>query len=606
MTFSKPAITDFTTNAILATSSLRAGNSASISSSSNGAHVEPLGPNPTLASKMSGVEDHNKTSMMDDMKNPMKQALPNANSADQSNAMSSNQFALNNLNHFSLSSPHGFQSRTLPYSIQNPVSNINPMFLLNQLNMSQPLENQLISLNYPLNQPSSVPNFQNNNNSLFNGNLLSLSNLNYPGLSLNQNNTSLLLNNQNHLSSPSTSSTLSHLQELAAFNNLFQQQQQQSVNSYLNTLGNATPNPTPVPTPPLSFDTNQISNSDSSSTQFRNRTLIKRPHSEQSTISLHDALNQTKRSRSFPPDAPNTANPNTNANSRNSVSPASTVDGNTSGSSPYASTPPSFTSQSDNSSSNSNLSDFNKMRKKHITTDRQRRAKIKDGMHQLRELLLSQGSFTSDQVSIMNASVQLIKTLTKDLAETKNEVKLTRHQLQEYQQRYGGLPALNSNNNNMSSSSSSSSSSHRKSHKSHSNNKSRNNKAENKGPTEKPSDSPTSQNDSPSPSESVSSENREGSNSDTSNSMSREEGNNKNPSPSSLADRSDSDQSRSSNESGYSDKSRSSGQSQFSGQSNQSEFSGQSNQSQTSSSGHPSLLMDRISLSSNSHFDGST
>ena len=52
-----------------------------------------------------------------------------------------------------------------------------------------------------------------------------------------------------------------------------------------------------------------------------------------------------------------------------------------------------------------------KTRKKHIVTDRQRRAKIKEGMTHLRGLLLEHGSFTTDQVSIMMASVQLIHQL---------------------------------------------------------------------------------------------------------------------------------------------------------------------------------------------------
>jgi len=55
-----------------------------------------------------------------------------------------------------------------------------------------------------------------------------------------------------------------------------------------------------------------------------------------------------------------------------------------------------------------------KLRKKHIVTDRQRRAKIKDGMEQLRSLLSSHGSFTTDQVSIMMASVQLIQHLREE------------------------------------------------------------------------------------------------------------------------------------------------------------------------------------------------
>ena len=81
-----------------------------------------------------------------------------------------------------------------------------------------------------------------------------------------------------------------------------------------------------------------------------------------------------------------------------------------------------------------------KMRKKHIVTDRQRRAKIKDGMEQLRTLLSSHGSFTTDQVSIMMASVQLIQKLRGELSSVKQHTAQMKAELGSYKQQFGLLP----------------------------------------------------------------------------------------------------------------------------------------------------------------------
>ena len=83
-----------------------------------------------------------------------------------------------------------------------------------------------------------------------------------------------------------------------------------------------------------------------------------------------------------------------------------------------------------------------KLRKKHIVTDRQRRAKIKDGMEQLRSLLSSHGSFTTDQVSIMMASVQLIQKLREEVSLLKSHTGELKQQLDRYKQTFGSLAAM--------------------------------------------------------------------------------------------------------------------------------------------------------------------
>jgi hypothetical protein len=83
-----------------------------------------------------------------------------------------------------------------------------------------------------------------------------------------------------------------------------------------------------------------------------------------------------------------------------------------------------------------------KLRKKHIVTDRQRRAKIKDGMEQLRSLLSSHGSFTTDQVSIMMASVSLIQKLREEVTALKTHTGHMKAELDRYKQQFGTLTAL--------------------------------------------------------------------------------------------------------------------------------------------------------------------
>ena len=83
-----------------------------------------------------------------------------------------------------------------------------------------------------------------------------------------------------------------------------------------------------------------------------------------------------------------------------------------------------------------------KLRKKHIVTDRQRRAKIKDGMEQLRSLLSNHGSFTSDQVSIMTASVQLIQQLRGEVSLLKSHTGQMRQELDHYKHTFGALSAI--------------------------------------------------------------------------------------------------------------------------------------------------------------------
>ena len=100
--------------------------------------------------------------------------------------------------------------------------------------------------------------------------------------------------------------------------------------------------------------------------------------------------------------------------------------------------PPALPSQSDSlpafSSSSSAPSGGKKLRKKHIVTDRQRRAKIKEGMEQLRSLLSCHGSFTTDQVSIMTASVQLIQKLKGELSTLKSHTSQLKDELHGFRQ----------------------------------------------------------------------------------------------------------------------------------------------------------------------------
>ena len=99
------------------------------------------------------------------------------------------------------------------------------------------------------------------------------------------------------------------------------------------------------------------------------------------------------------------------------------------------------TDRMDSSVATSQMAGGKKLRKKHIVTDRQRRAKIKDGMEQLRGLLSIHGSFTTDQVSIMNSSVQLINRLRTDVINAKHQLGNLKHELDIYRGKYGTLPA---------------------------------------------------------------------------------------------------------------------------------------------------------------------
>ena len=116
---------------------------------------------------------------------------------------------------------------------------------------------------------------------------------------------------------------------------------------------------------------------------------------------------------------------------------------------PYSASPPMRTSTSridqdsiSRTSSNDSGSESDdgessskrKTRKKHIVTDRQRRAKIKEGMTHLRGLLLEHGSFTTDQVSIMMASVQLIHKLKDERAAVEREKDMLAAQLEQMKQ----------------------------------------------------------------------------------------------------------------------------------------------------------------------------
>ena len=98
------------------------------------------------------------------------------------------------------------------------------------------------------------------------------------------------------------------------------------------------------------------------------------------------------------------------------------------------------------SSSSGHPTGGKKMRKKHIVTDRQRRAKIKEGMEQLRTLLSSHGSFTTDQVSIMMASVQLIQKLRGELSSVKQSTAQMKSELSSYKQQFGLLPGSSPSN----------------------------------------------------------------------------------------------------------------------------------------------------------------
>lgn len=54
-------------------------------------------------------------------------------------------------------------------------------------------------------------------------------------------------------------------------------------------------------------------------------------------------------------------------------------------------------------------------RQAHMVTDRQRRAKIKSSIQQFKQILAQQGVFVSDQVSILYASVDLVRTVLQQL-----------------------------------------------------------------------------------------------------------------------------------------------------------------------------------------------
>jgi hypothetical protein len=73
-------------------------------------------------------------------------------------------------------------------------------------------------------------------------------------------------------------------------------------------------------------------------------------------------------------------------------------------------------------------------KKKHLVTDRQRRAKIKKSMNQLRALVHKHGSFTTDHVSIMMASVQLILQLIEERRSAEREKTVIAAELEQMKQ----------------------------------------------------------------------------------------------------------------------------------------------------------------------------
>ena len=91
----------------------------------------------------------------------------------------------------------------------------------------------------------------------------------------------------------------------------------------------------------------------------------------------------------------------------------------------------------------------NEMQRKrqHQKSDKQRRAKIKDGMEQLKALVSLHGKLESpDQASIVSASVELVHALRQEISGLKAEVERTRGENAAMKQRglagYGGLDAV--------------------------------------------------------------------------------------------------------------------------------------------------------------------
>ena len=86
-------------------------------------------------------------------------------------------------------------------------------------------------------------------------------------------------------------------------------------------------------------------------------------------------------------------------------------------------------------------------KRQHQKSDKQRRAKIKDGMEQLKALVSLHGKLESpDQASIVSASVDLVHALRQEIAGLKGEVERTRGENAAMKQRglagYAGLDAV--------------------------------------------------------------------------------------------------------------------------------------------------------------------
>ena len=86
-------------------------------------------------------------------------------------------------------------------------------------------------------------------------------------------------------------------------------------------------------------------------------------------------------------------------------------------------------------------------KRQHQKSDKQRRAKIKDGMEQLKALVSLHGKLESpDQASIVSASVDLVHALRQEIAGLKAEVERTRGENTAMKQRglagYAGLDAV--------------------------------------------------------------------------------------------------------------------------------------------------------------------
>ena len=86
-------------------------------------------------------------------------------------------------------------------------------------------------------------------------------------------------------------------------------------------------------------------------------------------------------------------------------------------------------------------------KRQHQKSDKQRRAKIKDGMEQLKALVSLHGKLESpDQASIVSASVELVHALRQEIAGLKAEVERTRGENAAMKQRglagYAGLDAV--------------------------------------------------------------------------------------------------------------------------------------------------------------------